>query len=246
MFKILGVLRLLLFILLTIFYVSFVWFYAFFVKANTVQSLMPRKVYVHLVIWLLGIKIKVKNLPKENVFILMSNHRSYLDPVVMAKDIPLFALAKSEVSKWPIIGLGARYSGGFFVKREEKNSREAAAQRIVELAKEDKIVFLCPEGTTHTEAQTIAFKPRTFYNAAKFGFTIIPAAIEYGKKDDAFVGSDLFIPHFINCFSKWHTKVLLSYGPPMKNDDSEILLNQCKTWIDAELKTHRKELGYID
>ena len=236
--------RFILFIIISLIYIFIGYIYAYLTKNKPLEILKLRRIYVLVITKVLGIQIKVRNVPKIKSFILIVNHRTYLDPVVISRHLLMFPLAKMEVSKWPLIGWGAKLSGGFFVKREDKNSRKEASNKIIEFVKEDKIVMICPEGTTHTKAQTIDFKPRTFINAASNNIAIVPTAIEYGTKDDAWVGDDTFLRHFFECFGKWQTKVILSYGEPIKNKDWEILLTDTKTWIDTEMLVLRKELGY--
>ncbi len=242
---ILASIRFLLFIKISLIYIFIGYIYANFTKDKPLQILKLRRIYVVVITFVLGIKIKVRNIPNLKSFLLIVNHRSYLDPVVISKELLMYPLAKMEVKSWPLIGWGAKLSGGFFVKRDDKNSREIASKKIVDFIKNDnKIVMICPEGTTHTNPQTIDFKPRTFINAAKNDIAIIPTAIEYGLKEDAWVGKDTFLRHFFECFGKWQTKVILSYGKAIKNEDWEILIKDTKVWIDKEMYEIRKELGY--
>lgn len=242
----LSTIRFILFIIISLIYIFVGYIYAFFTRDKPLQILKLRRLYVVVICFVLGITIDARNVPKLSSFLLIVNHRTYLDPVVISKELLMFPLAKMEVSKWPLIGWGAKLSGGFFVKREDKNSRDKASQKIVDFIKEDKIVMICPEGTTHTEPQTIDFRPRTFINASKNNIAIVPTAIEYGTKEDAWVGNDTFLRHFFECFGKWETKVILSYGKPIKNENWETLLQETKTWIDTEMLVLRKELKYIE
>ncbi len=242
-----ALLRMVFFIVISVIYILVGYPYLMLTKKKPLKILELRRKYVHIIFRVLGVRAKVKNVPQLNSFLLVVNHRTYLDPVVIARDLLMFPLAKMEVSKWPLIGIGAKLSGGFFVERESKESRHEASQKIVDfITKENKIVMICPEGTTHTQAQTIDFKPRTFVNAAKNNIPVVPAAIEYGSSRDAWVGDDTFVRHFFECFGKRRTDVILSYGEPIESTDWEKLLTQSKTWIDQELLVLRKELGYLD
>ena len=71
-------------------------------------------------------------LANEGGGLLVSNHRSYLDPVVLLRDILAVAVAKKEVQDWPIIGYGARISGAIFVDRSNKESRRETREAIGE------------------------------------------------------------------------------------------------------------------
>jgi hypothetical protein len=63
--------------------------------------------------------------------------------------------------------------------------------------------------------------------ATKIKAAVIPIAIDYKVKTDAFVDDDTFIPHFIKCFGKRHTEIKMIF-PPLYSDDVEFLLKRQK------------------
>lgn len=52
--------------------------------------------------------------------LLVCNHLSYLDIVVLAAITPCVFVAKREVKKWPVFGWFARLAGTVFVHREQR------------------------------------------------------------------------------------------------------------------------------
>jgi hypothetical protein len=77
--------------------------------------------------------------------------------------------------------------------------------------------------------------------ATKIKSAVIPIAIDYKEKTDAFVGDDTFIPHFLKCFGKWTTEIKMTFFPPIYSEDATYLLNTSKKMIDDELIRYRKD-----
>jgi len=192
----------------------------------------------------IGVQVQTSGTPPDFPCILMSNHRSYLDPAVLVRDTNAYGVSKAEVAKWPIIGFGAKVSGVLFLKRESVESRKITLQGIAEKLQEGFPVLLFPEGTTHSQPTTSSFKPGGFKLAAAEGFPIVPVAIDYGSAEDHWIGKDTFLPHFIRRFGERELNVKVSYGEAIWSDDPQVLLNDAKIWIDAELLEIRNSFKF--
>lgn len=206
-----------------------------FNRSNILRSLKIRRSFVHHIFPVLGIRLKVSGTPPDFPCIVVGNHRSYLDPAVIVNDVLGYGVSKAEVEHWPLIGYGIKLSGVLFLKRESPNSRKKTLQGIAQRVKEGWPVMLFPEGTTHAEPKTIDFRPGVFRLAAAENIPIVPIAIEYGEVEDSWVGSDGFLSHFLRRFSERRMLIHARYGPVFQGNDSEMLLNQCKSWIDQAL-----------
>ena len=77
--------------------------------------------------------------------------------------------------------------------------------------------------------------------AAELGVPVIPIAIDYKNLNDAWVGDDTFIPHFLRCFGKWRTEIKVSYLQPITSNSVDELILQSKKVIDIELIRFRNE-----
>jgi 1-acyl-sn-glycerol-3-phosphate acyltransferase len=56
-----------------------------------------------------GLRVKVRGLPAtERPLLLVSNHCSWLDIVVLSSILPVVFIAKSEIANWPLFGLFAK------------------------------------------------------------------------------------------------------------------------------------------
>jgi 1-acyl-sn-glycerol-3-phosphate acyltransferase len=205
-------------------------------------ALRMRRLWARRTLRMLGVKVDIKGtLPQGGPFMFIGNHRSYLDPVIVLKDLEAIPVAKAEVSSWPLIGFAARATGAMYVKRESKDSRTSTLKAMNRTLKNGYSVLVYPEGTTHDEPVTRSFKKGAFALAANEGFQVVPMAIDYLDQRDAWIGKDTFVPHFMRCFGKKKTFVKIAYGKPVLSNDTAVLLSETKDWIDRTLIEIRRE-----
>ena len=209
---------------------------------NLRRSLQIRQHWTRAFLPAIGIRIQTSGTPPDFPCILMSNHRSYLDPAILTVDVPGMPVSKAEVSRWPLIGYGARISGVFYLQRENLGSRKTTLNGIEAKVREGFSIILFPEGTTHAEPTTSPLRKGAFYLAAANGIPIVPVALEYGSADDYWFGNDSFLPHFIRRFGEKNMRVAVRYGPAIRNENPDELLAQTQTWIDAQIPDLRREL----
>ena len=244
--KIRAFFRLLFFAIGSIFYISRYLIKATIVGNDLDRALRLRKQWFGLINKSLGVRVEIfGEMPKESG-LLVCNHRSYFDPLVVMQYLLALPVGKAEIETWPIIGYGAKVSGSIFVDRKTKEGRDKARQDILQTLRNGYFVINYPEGTTHIKPQTNDFKPALFKDAAAEGFTVYPVIQEYQRDEDAWIGDDTFIRHFFDCFGKKNTYVKLSYGPALKSDSAIELMEMSKQWIDKELLVLRKNWHHSD
>lgn len=187
------------------------------------------------IMFVLGIKVDKNELPKDNNFILMPNHRSYLDIFIVAGLTPAAMVGKAEIKKWPFGKLGAKVTNSILVDRSEIRSLVTTMNKIKDSISQDIPVTLFPEGTTYKGPLTKAFKNGSFKIAADADIPVIPLAIHYEDINDAWIDDDTFVGHFFRQMGKPVTKVFLRYGTPIENKDYKILQSEVKNQIDTML-----------
>jgi 1-acyl-sn-glycerol-3-phosphate acyltransferase len=87
--------------------------------------------------------------------LLLSNHLSYLDVLVISSVYPTRFLAKSEVAGWPLIGWLARLGGTIFLERGNVGSSVRGVYQVSRLLRAGHQVHVFPEGTT-TNGEALA------------------------------------------------------------------------------------------
>lgn len=140
--------------------------------------------------------------------LLVSNHLSYLDILVLGALTPSVFVAKREVRGWPVFGWFARLAGTLFTDRE-KPTRVAALAAALEAALDrGLLVVLFPEGTSSDGDSVLPFKTSLLESAARGTHPLAACLIEY-QLDDGDVGEEVcywkdmtLVPHLINLLSK--------------------------------------------
>lgn len=146
---------------------------------------------VPFLIWgarILGIKYTVEgieNIPKDEAFILTSNHQSLLDiamyNIVIKRKFSY--LAKKELLKVPFLGSGLTMMGHFTIDRHNRKSAMDTMKHITQKVKEEGYsILVFPEGTRSIDGELGEFKKGAFMLAAESGAQILPAAIDGGYK----------------------------------------------------------------
>jgi len=183
---------------------------------------------------LAGIRITWHGKGPKDPHVIMGNHRSYVDAVVIPVSFPIVFVARHETKSWPIIGWGASLLGTIWVKRDKKESRRATREAVKDRLSNGYGVAIFPEGTTHKGPDLLPYHKGIFYTCAENGFPIVPTAIEYENSDIAWVDKEMFIPHALTHFGARKINVHVSFGPSMSNDDAEQLREDARNWTQTE------------
>jgi 1-acyl-sn-glycerol-3-phosphate acyltransferase len=230
-----GVLRLLFFILYALLMIGNLLISKLLHGTDIRRGIKIRQDWTRWFLPKIGVRMYVEGRIPEGPGIIMCNHRSYLDPAILACDTLFMPVSKAEVANWPIVGYAVKLSGVLFVKREKEESRKQTRLAVEQKVREGFSVLLFPEGTTHDEPTTAPFRPAIFNLAAEAGFPIMPVMLEYRDPEDYWIGKASFLPHFLHRFGKRNIDVFVRYGPAIKQEDPQQLLLAVKNWIDGEL-----------
>ncbi|WP_340121705.1 lysophospholipid acyltransferase family protein [Methylobacter svalbardensis] len=163
--------------------------------------------------------IKDGELPEQGA-ILVSNHISWLDIIVIGQYLPACFVAKSDISSWPVIGYLARQAGTIFIRRGDKQHIRTTAEKMVWLLKQSSNIIAFPEGTTTKGDEVLQFHASLFQPALLTRSAIQPVALQYqgaAKEHAPFVGEDAFVPHLIKMLTLERIEVRLSFLPVINN-----------------------------
>lgn len=123
-------------------------------------------------------KIDLKNT------MLVSNHISWMDTVVMLRLCFLRYIGKVEMLKWPLLRSVIQAGGTIFIDRSKKREIISINQQVAQLLQDGATVGLFPEGTTSNGLRILPFKAPILEAARMAESQIIPVVLSYRKEDD--------------------------------------------------------------
>ncbi len=139
----------------------------------------------------LNIKVQIENkdkIPTQGQYLLISNHRSIIDPLIIEQtlkdsDIKGYWVAKKELYNSSFFGTFTRNAGTILLDRES-NNMSSFFKKTKEVVKNNQSIFIFPEGTRNKENTPISsFKEGSRIIALKNRLDILPVFIKSNAND---------------------------------------------------------------
>jgi 1-acyl-sn-glycerol-3-phosphate acyltransferase len=180
----------------------------------------------------------IRNVPRTGGVVLVSNHQSYLDPVLLAVKLPrpLSFFAKSELFENPLLGWLIRSLNAFPVRRGEADV--GAMKETIRRLQEGHVLNFYPEGHRSPDGEMLPMQPGIALIIRRAGVPVVPAVID-GSHRAWPKGQKVFKRHPIR----------LMYGLPMydlhEHKGAEIVkrLDATLRGMFAELRERERKEG---
>jgi lyso-ornithine lipid O-acyltransferase len=140
--------------------------------------------------------------------LLVCNHLSYLDILVIGAIAPARFVAKSEVKSWPVFGIFARLGGTLFVNRQSRMGSGRLSSQLRNALAEGGLIVLFPEGTSSNGETVLPFRPALFGAIAGTNHSVAAGLIRYWVQDGTvaedvcYWGDMTLVPHLLKLLGK--------------------------------------------
>jgi 1-acyl-sn-glycerol-3-phosphate acyltransferase len=187
-------------------------------RAETLREASAQALALH------GVEVHGRGLFPTGPCIVIANHLSWLDPLVVASILPVSPIAKHEVRRWPFVGPLCASLGCMFVERGSASSGARVLRAARRALSEGVSVLGFPEGTTRPFGAGLGPFHRGLFGMARLlGIPIVPVALRYEDPASHWVGDDGFVGHWMRVASRAQTRVCVRVGRPIRARREEAL-----------------------
>ena len=200
---------------------------------------------------ILGLKVLVQGAAAERPVLLLANHISWLDILVLAHCTEASFVAKAEISGWPLLGWFAEVGGTEFIRRGSHESYRRLHGRLTRRLKAGEAFIVFPEGTSGKEVKPARYRPRLLLAAVEAGVSVQPVALYYGAAPEllrrvAFVGDDALVSHLWRLLGEEPVLAEVCFLPPLSTAAGDARLLADEAWRSTTHTLTRLELFELE
>jgi 1-acyl-sn-glycerol-3-phosphate acyltransferase len=124
------------------------------------------------VCWTFGVRIRPGSSLPAPPMLIVANHSSWLDILVLSSLGHLHFVSKAEIARWPLIGTVAKVAGVIFHSRGSSDSLSDAADAVKKALESGGYAAIFPEGGVNDAISVNRFHARLFKAAIESGSPI--------------------------------------------------------------------------
>jgi 1-acyl-sn-glycerol-3-phosphate acyltransferase len=157
-------------------------------------------------------------------YVIIANHVSYVDGIVLGSIFPIVFVSKKEVKSWPIIGQWNTLCGTIFINRQRKQTVPSLIEEMTRKLKHEANILLFPEGTSTNGERMLPFQTAPLAAPLRNRSIIVPITLAYktieerpvtvANRDLVYWYGDMeFVRHFWRLMSLRSVEVLVTIQP---------------------------------
>lgn len=153
--------------------------------------------------------------------LLVANHISWLDILVMHASGYCRFISKADVRRWPLVGVMADRAGTLFIERESRRDAHRLVHHMVERLQAGEVLAVFPEGTTGDGLELKPFHANLIQAAISAQAPVQPVALRFidgrtGELSHAprFIGDDTLLSSVLKTLRARHLQAEVTVGEP--------------------------------
>ena len=179
----------------------------------TVYTVLPRQSklqrHARVQVWALAmldhlaIKLVVNGRPPVyGPMLLVANHISWVDIVVMHATRHCRFVSKDEIARWPVVSTLASAADNLYITRESRRDAMRVVHQMAECLKGGDVLAIFPEGTTGDGSTLLPFHANLLQAAIAADAPVQPVALQFV---DAASGQISFAPCYVGDDTLWQS-----------------------------------------
>ena len=171
---------------------------------------------------LCGIGLAVRGVPPvQGPALLVANHISWLDIVVLHAARHCRFVSKSDVRHWPLIGTMATAAGTLYIERASRRDAMRVVHHMADALRAGEVLAVFPEGTTGDGIHLLPFHANLVQAALSADAPVVPVGLRF--VDDlsgdtslapSYVGDESLLGSFWRTLCASGIKAVVSFGEP--------------------------------
>lgn len=186
--------------------------------------------YTRRALKIFNFEIEVKGydaqLMRERNFLLVGNHMSYIDILVLSSIQPCVFVTSVDMGETAFLGQMAELGGSLFVERRHRNHIGRDIGVMADTLRAGHHVVIYPEGTSHSGEMVHPFKKALLTSAIDAARDVMPIALKYthingepfnpmNRDRICWYGDMDFLSHFLGLMSLESVKAELHFLAPI-------------------------------
>src|SRR5262245_36829381 len=160
-------------------------------------------------------------------YVIIANHVSYVDGIVLGSIFPILFVSKREVKSWPAVGQWNVLCGTIFINRQRKEEVGELVEEMMGKLKHEANVLLFPEGTSTNGEKMLPFQTVPLAAPLRNRSIIVTVTVTYksineqpvtaANRDSIYWYGDMdFVSHFWNLLGLSALEVLVAIQPKIE------------------------------
>ena len=170
----------------------------------------------------MGIGVEVRGMPPaQGPMLLVANHISWLDILVIHAARHCRFVAKSDIRQWPLIGPLTTGGGTLYIEREKRRDAMRVVHHMAERLAAGDVIAIFPEGTTTDGSEVLPFHANLLQAAISANAPVQPMALRFvdaatGARSTApaYIGDDSLVGSIWRTLSAPPITAVVIFGEP--------------------------------
>lgn len=175
---------------------------------------------------IMGVELVVAGqVPVGGPVLLVCNHISWLDILVMNAACPARFVSKADVKHWPVLGALITGAGTLLIERASRRDAMRVVHQMADRLKLGDTLAVFPEGTTGDGRALLPFHANLIQAAISSHAPVLPMALKYvdrssGERSDAplFVGETTLLQSIWSTLRADGLQSRVVFGSPQQAD----------------------------
>lgn len=185
---------------------------------------------------IMGVELVIKGTPPaRGPLLLVANHISWLDILVMNAAHPARFVSKADVKGWPLLGSLVTGAGTLYIERESRRDAMRVVHQMADALRARDVLAVFPEGTTGDGRNLLPFHANLIQAAISAHAPVLPVGLSFinghnGQHSDAplFVGETTLLQSIWSTLRATGVQAVVHYGTSQHAEERDR-----RTWAQA-------------